>query len=72
MDGQDEVVFSGAACVVLCTLLKKKTRAKPKSWVRQLKKTSGRLNFITEDLKIALLSRFKKKIKNIFPNPLLH
>ena len=61
MDGQEEVVLCGAACVVVCTLLKKKRRAKPKCWVRPfLRRREEETENFLEDLKIDPLSGFKK------------
>lgn len=60
MDGQEEVALCGAACVVVCSLLKKKRRAKPKCWVRPfLKRREEETERFLEELKVDPLSGFK-------------
>ena len=60
MDGLEEVVLCGAACVVICSLFKKKRRAKPKCWVRPfLKRREEETEKFLEELKVDPLSGFK-------------
>nr|CAH7762571.1 unnamed protein product [Callosobruchus chinensis] len=60
MDAEENVLVCAAACVILCSLLKRKQRAKPRCWVRPfLQRRKEETNRFLEELKIYPLSGFK-------------
>lgn len=60
MNGQENVELYAAACVLLCSLLKKKRRKKPRCWVRPLlQRWNEETNKFLEEIKIDPLSGFK-------------
>nr|CAI5837431.1 unnamed protein product [Callosobruchus analis] len=60
MDAEENVLVCAAACVILCSLLKRKQRAKPRCWVRPfLQRRNEETNRFLEELKIDPLCGFK-------------